>query len=295
MSAQDNETMAMPDVPEMAASGLGAPFTAVDPVAQAINEGENRYRQTVLGQDPLPGMPVVTDDPFALPAWLIDADAEERRELEELGVTLAPKFDADAERDAILSRLMRAHHEHAADVERYDAAEVIEHQKITQRYDRLRAPAKRQMVRLASFIVHIVSSVTFPGKKKSRSVGWGSYGLRKDRDKVDVANMVTVVDALRKIEPQSVKVEVTTNAKVQQAVEVLLNTAIASGQLQLTGTDVSVLSELRAQLRGAVPSVSKTDVATLLKIHGADKIPGASVTIGADKPWFEVEPPTDGN
>lgn len=287
MSA-DNTT----DVPEMAASDLGAPGFNTDVVA-AINEGENNYRQNVLGQPPLPGMPVVTKEP-ELPAWLADADAEERRELEELGVTLAPTFDQDAERDALISRLMRAHHEHAADVERYDAAEALEHQTITRRYDNLRAPAKRQMARLASFITHLVSTVTFSGKKKSRSVGWGSFGQRKDRDKVEITNMPAVVDALRKIEPGSVKLEVATNAKVQQAVCALLDTAIASGQLQLTGTDASVLSELRAQLRGGVPAVSKTDVATLLKIHGEAKIPGATVTVGADKPWFEVEPPTDG-
>jgi hypothetical protein len=32
----------------------------VDPVVRALNEGENRYRQTVLGQGPLPGYPIVT-------------------------------------------------------------------------------------------------------------------------------------------------------------------------------------------------------------------------------------------
>ena len=30
-----------------------------DPVANAINHGENRYRQTVLSQGPLPGYPVI--------------------------------------------------------------------------------------------------------------------------------------------------------------------------------------------------------------------------------------------
>jgi hypothetical protein len=29
---------------------------------QAINEGENRYRQLVLGQGPLPGMPVIAKE-----------------------------------------------------------------------------------------------------------------------------------------------------------------------------------------------------------------------------------------
>ena len=33
-----------------------------DPVAKAINEGENRYRQTVLSQGPLPGYPRIERD-----------------------------------------------------------------------------------------------------------------------------------------------------------------------------------------------------------------------------------------
>lgn len=275
---------------EMAASDLGAPgFSFPEPNVTA------GLRALLEHDDPMPAP--------TLPAWLIDADAEERRELEELGVTIDPSFAVDAERDAMASRLMRAHREHAADMERYDAAEALEHRTITARYDRLRSPAKHQMMRLAAFILYIVSSAVFGGKKKSRTVGWGSFGLRKERDKVDIINMVEVVAYVRKAEPQSVRLEVATTAKVQQDVCALLDTAIASGQLQLAGTDVSVLSELRAQLRGGIASVSKTVVSDLLKMQkptpdgGTEPmhpIPGASITIGVDKPWFEVEPPVHG-
>lgn len=39
-----------------------------DAVVKAFNEGENRYRQTVLSQGPLPGYPVIKRDPAPLAA-----------------------------------------------------------------------------------------------------------------------------------------------------------------------------------------------------------------------------------
>lgn len=38
---------------------LAARFDLMAPTIKAINEGENRYRQLVLGQGPLPGHPKV--------------------------------------------------------------------------------------------------------------------------------------------------------------------------------------------------------------------------------------------
>jgi hypothetical protein len=46
-----------------------------DPVARALNEGENRYRQTVLSQGPLPGHPVVARE--GAPNVGTNASAEE--------------------------------------------------------------------------------------------------------------------------------------------------------------------------------------------------------------------------
>ena len=44
-------------------------------VVNAINEGENRYRQTVLGQSPLPGYPIVRREPWSYLANKAAADA----------------------------------------------------------------------------------------------------------------------------------------------------------------------------------------------------------------------------
>lgn len=41
---------------------LEARLKTMEPVAKAWNEGENRYRQTVLGQGPLPGHPIIKRD-----------------------------------------------------------------------------------------------------------------------------------------------------------------------------------------------------------------------------------------
>lgn len=226
----------------------------------------------------------------ALPAWLIDADAEERRELEELGAIAEPTFTDDAQRDALVSRLLRAYHEHEKDVERFDASEQLEHGAITSRYDRLRAPAKRQLVRLHSFLNHLVRGATFIGKKKSRTVGWGSFGHRKDRDKLDLVNVPEIVAALRTIKPAALTVAVTINGAVQTQADKIISLLIDGtlGANGIGGTEVSILSELRAALNAGTVTVGKTEVSHLLK--EGKTIPGAVVVIGEEKPWFEVEP-----
>lgn len=246
------------------------------------------------------------NDGQQLPAWLANADAEETRELEALGVVVDPQFAEDAHRDVLISTLLRASHEHEADVVRYDTAEKLEHAQITRRYDLLRSPALRQLSRLTSFLHHIISTVQFTGRAKSRSVGWGSYGLRKERDKVEITNQLEVVQAVRTIDPDAVIVTVTTTAFVQAQADVLLSQLITASQTQpLSGSDAGVLSALRAALRAGAPEVSKTIVGRLLKEEKpapdgqtgtvpAHHIPGAAIMIGTDKPWFEVEPPANG-
>lgn len=257
-------------VAEMAAGSIPAPGLRLDPNASA---------------------------PEQLPAWLADADQEELAELQQLGVVASPEFRAEAERDDLVSRLMRAHHEHSSDVERYDQAEALEHAAITRRYDRLRAPAKAQLLRLASFIIHLVSGANFTGRKKSRDVGWGSYGLRKQPDKVEVADMLEVVRSVSAIEPQAVSVELVTNIDLVNRAQNTITKLLAAGAT-LDGSDASTLSEVRAALLSGKATVSKATVGRLLKVENDGEpvhtISGASMTIGTDKPWFETEPPTHG-
>jgi hypothetical protein len=210
--------------PEMAASGLAAP---------AAFSGEEA---PLMGHvSAILAIPDVGHTPEALPAWLAGADAEERRELEDLGVMQSPEFKQEAERDALISRLMQVSHEYDADVARFDAAEQLEHKAITARYDRLRAPSLRQLSRLASYIMHLVAGASFTGKKKSRTVGWGSYGHRKERDKVDVVNLPDAVAYVRKVAPDRVTVEVKTNARVVDAVEEVVSALLLRSPARRSG------------------------------------------------------------
>ncbi len=227
-----------------------------------------------------------------LPAWLIDADAEEQRELEALGVVIDPTFQEEAQRDVLVSSLLRARHEHEQDVERYDAAEKLEHDRIAQRYGRLKAPAQRQLMRLAAFLVHIINQATFTGKNKSRNVGWGSYGRRMTPAKVDITNMPELVSGMRVIDPKAVKVTVTVNAELVEHITTVITDLMASGKLT-GGVYVSAVSELRAALAAGDSSVSKTDVARLLKQENPPVLPGVVLVPGVDKPWFEVEAPAN--
>jgi hypothetical protein len=281
--SQDNVTT---DVPEMAASSLAGP---VD------------FQQTLAGA--IAGDPAAAADlpsaaeshldtgapPEALPPWLADADAEERRELEELGALPKVDIQTEAARDELISTMLRVHHEHSADVERYDEAEKLEHERITQRYDRLRRPGKTQISRIGLFILHLVEGAKFVGRKKSRSVGWGSYGLRKQQDKVIITDAPVCTSAVQATDPESVKWVITTNGRLAAQMDNALTTLITSGNLE--GDAVSYLSAFRAHLRAADRSVGLTAVGKLL--DNGHEIAGATIQTGRDKAWFETEPPTE--
>lgn len=267
---------------------------ADDPVVGTEMAASSLGRPGITTEESPATPPAVEEKPTVeLPGWLLDADAEETRELEALGVVADPHFTEEAQRDVLVSSLLRARHEHEHDVSRYDAAEQLEHDQIAKRYDRLRAPARRQLIRLASFLIHLIEGATFSGKNKSRHVGWGSYGRRKTPDAVNLVNMPEVVAAVRTIKPaavmMTVKVDAGLVADVDAVISQLISTAIVT-----EGASVSALSILRAALLAGDCSVSKTEVAKLLKADNPPLIPGVALVPGIDKPWFEVEAPANG-
>lgn len=113
-------------------------------------------------------------------SFLLDTDAEEREELAALGVPLTPPAGATAvEIDAFASDLLRLLGEAEADRARYEEALTAEIQRLRMRYGARinRAAIRANMLRRS--VCALAETQDFGGKKKkSREVGYGSYGRR---------------------------------------------------------------------------------------------------------------------
>jgi hypothetical protein len=115
-----------------------------------------------------------------VPNWLVEVDEEERRELEALGLVAdATREPADqAERDALASRLLRALGYVRRDREGRQAACAKEVLFIQDRY----AGDIERLDRRATFLESAIEALALQanfGSKKSRDVGFGTYGRRK--------------------------------------------------------------------------------------------------------------------
>lgn len=81
--------------------------------------------------------------------------------------------------DALASQLLRAHAGLMAEVERYRDTERREAARLSERYAALCEPLRQRIDVLEGALLTLAKSVRFPGKSRSRKVGYGSYGLRK--------------------------------------------------------------------------------------------------------------------
>lgn len=216
---------------------------------------------------------LVKDD--AIPEWLANADQEERAELVALGVLDADESLAvhpePASKDAVVSRVMRALGEHEADIARYDAAEAREIEYIRHRYDALRAPAKRQIARLGAWLLAIIELMTFPGKKKSRTVGWGTVGRRLSRERCEIVDEAVAIAHLKTAKPAALTATITLPYETYEA---LLAESCCPG----------LASKVKV-------SLSKTDA--LEAVRELKEVPGLKLVEQEDRPYFEVEPPPD--
>jgi hypothetical protein len=126
------------------------------------------------------------------PAWLSDADDEERAELISVGIVLdtpTAAFPAlDADRDAAMSTILRQIGRAELDLERYNAAKAREHMTIDTRYDRITDPIAERLAWLVSLGRQLALDTEMPGKSKTRHVAYGDYGKRKVPARVSIEN-----------------------------------------------------------------------------------------------------------
>jgi phage host-nuclease inhibitor protein Gam len=140
----------------------------------------------------------VTATAFVLPT--VD---EEQGELEQmLGFALTPGT-SDATLDSIASSICRHLGRIEADRQRYKDAEEAEHARITIFYASRKEKLDHAIVRLQEMGAEVARRATFPGKSKSRSVAFGSYGSRKVSEKIEVVDEKKAIDWLARIDDAS--------------------------------------------------------------------------------------------
>jgi phage host-nuclease inhibitor protein Gam len=129
---------------------------------------------------------------MSAPAWLVDAEDEDRAELLSVGIILdSPEIGfpaADADRDAAMSTILRQIGRAEIDLERYNAARAREQMAIEARYERITAPLTERVAWLTSVGRQLALDTEMPGKAKTRHVAYGDYGARRVPARVSIEN-----------------------------------------------------------------------------------------------------------
>ena len=129
-------------------------------------------------------------------AFQLPTADDERDELEQmLGFALTPGT-SDATLDSIASDICRHLGRIEADLARYTDAERAEHARIDIFYHSRTEKLFQAIARLEEMGAEVARRATFPGKSKSRSVAFGSYGSRKVSEKIEVVDEEKATDWL---------------------------------------------------------------------------------------------------
>lgn len=137
---------------------------------------------------------------FQLPP-LEQIDAEEKNELAGLiGFALTPNT-SDAQLDAIASDICRHLGYRMANFARYEEARKAEVLRINMHYNARAEPLVKEMAQLRAVGEEIARRAKFPGKSKSRSVAFGSYGSRKSTERVAIVDDQLAIVSIAKLNP----------------------------------------------------------------------------------------------
>lgn len=146
----------------------------------------------------------------------------------------APSLDgpmSNAELDALASEICRLIGETQAELARYNEAEAAEIARIQLRYGNMRGPLERRVAQLEEMGRECARRADF-GKKKSRSVGNGTYGKRQVPESVKVADQESALLWLDD-EKQSAAIREKTvrSVDVKEAKPIVLAHLISTGEL----------------------------------------------------------------
>lgn len=139
------------------------------------------------------------------PAWLLDSDADELADLAAVGIDLNQPM-SDANLDAAASHLLGKMADDTRDVMRYTEARDAEVARIRARYESLITPISARMLSYEEAVREIALRADF-GKKKSRTVGNGSYGVRSVPERVEITDKALALEWAKQHCPGAVQVE----------------------------------------------------------------------------------------
>ncbi len=140
------------------------------------------------------------------PAWLFDSDDDELADLASVGIRLdrdlsAPEIDATV--SEMLGRMAGYDHQ----IAEADEAERLEVELINARYERRRDPLRARRKHYEGQVLALAQRADFSGKRRSRVVGNGSYGVRSVSERVEITDKALALEWAKQHCPGAVQVE----------------------------------------------------------------------------------------
>lgn len=126
---------------------------------------------------------------------VLPTEQEEWDELASIGIVLQGPT-SDAQLDAAASEICRRLGDAEADRARFVEAEKAEVERIKMRYAALREPVDRRIGQLEELGREVARRADF-GKKKSRTVGYGSYGRKLKKERVEIVDPAAALEFAR--------------------------------------------------------------------------------------------------
>lgn len=126
---------------------------------------------------------------------VLPTEQDEWDELAQIGIVLQGPT-SDAQLDAAASEICRRLGEAQADLKRFQEAEQAEVMRIEMRYSALCEPLEHRIAQLEELGREVARRADF-GKKKSRTVGFGSYGRKKKSERVKIIDPAAAIEFAR--------------------------------------------------------------------------------------------------
>lgn len=203
------------------------------------------------------------------PEWLAGVDADERSQLEALGVKLDTPEDNDLDAlDMLASELLRRQAGAERALLMLKATQQRERDMLTFRQDRLRAPMEARVKQLDEDIARLAVIATnkgaFEKKAQSRKTSFGIYGRKRTSAKTVVSDSTLATAWAIEFLPDAVSVETKLTLKAAKALQ-------EEGVIAWTAKDCSVPA-----------------VALVAAFDGGAKVPGVERKLESVKYYGEA-------
>jgi hypothetical protein len=140
----------------------------------------------------------------AVPAFLLNVEEEEAEDLAALGVDVNRPM-SESEIDAAASEVLGRIAYYAAKLAETNNAEALERERINARYERRRDPIRKRLAELQPVADALAARAQFTGKTKSRIVGNGVIGKRKQQERVTITDEAKALVFARAHCPEAIK------------------------------------------------------------------------------------------